>query len=71
MSILYKTWWRAWLTLPTLKFILNRHCMKIVVDNIMERYRNRRIPIEKFELSMIIQTDHSSLGLISGLILHF
>ncbi|PHT39084.1 hypothetical protein CQW23_22657 [Capsicum baccatum] len=49
MSVLSKTWLQASLTLPNLKF--KDKNMKIVVDNIMERYRKGKIPIEKFELS--------------------
>ncbi|XP_049343985.1 putative F-box protein At1g49610 [Solanum verrucosum] len=53
MSILSKTWLQAWSTLPNLDFTVDfskGNDMKIV-DDIMERYRDGKIPIEKFELS--------------------
>ncbi|MCD7452646.1 hypothetical protein HAX54_017706 [Datura stramonium] len=50
MSILSKTWLQAWLTHPNLEFEFGVPYMKIV-DAIMERYRDKKIPIEKFELS--------------------
>ncbi|XP_015087190.1 putative F-box protein At1g49610 [Solanum pennellii] len=52
MSILSKTWLRAWSTHPNLEFevdYLNDNMKK--VDSIIERYRDEKIPIEKFELS--------------------
>ncbi|KAK4732144.1 hypothetical protein R3W88_025132 [Solanum pinnatisectum] len=52
MSILSKTWLRAWSTHPNLEFkvdYLNDNMKK--VDSIMERYRDGKIPIERFELS--------------------
>ncbi|WMV46950.1 hypothetical protein MTR67_040335 [Solanum verrucosum] len=52
MSILSKTWLRAWSTHPNLEFrvdYLNGNMKK--VDSIIERYRDGKIPIEKFELS--------------------
>ncbi|MCD7466184.1 hypothetical protein HAX54_002628 [Datura stramonium] len=51
MSILSKTWRQVWLTHPNLEFEVCYHKgnMKIV-DNIMERYRDGKIPIERFEL---------------------
>ncbi|XP_060180925.1 putative F-box/LRR-repeat protein At5g02700 [Lycium barbarum] len=48
MSILSKTWLQAWLIHPNLEFTLPY--LK-VVDSFMERYRDGKIPIEKFELS--------------------
>ncbi|XP_060181966.1 F-box/FBD/LRR-repeat protein At2g26030-like [Lycium barbarum] len=52
MSILSKTWLQAWLTLPHLEFTFDYLKGKMKkVDNIMERYRDEKIPIEKFELS--------------------
>lgn len=53
LSILSKTWLQAWLTIPNLSFSLGylEHHMKKVMDNIMERYRDQKIPIEKLELS--------------------
>ncbi|KAG5587565.1 hypothetical protein H5410_047999 [Solanum commersonii] len=50
-----KTWLQAWSTLPNLDFTVDfskGNDMKIV-DDIMGRYRDGKIPIEKFELSMI------------------
>ncbi|KAK4732443.1 hypothetical protein R3W88_025431 [Solanum pinnatisectum] len=47
LSILSKTWLQACSTLPNLEFTIKyRNNMKIV-DNIMERYRDGKIPIEK------------------------
>ncbi|KAF3665632.1 putative F-box protein-like [Capsicum annuum] len=51
-SILSKTWLQAWSTLPNLKFTSDFYEVNMdLVDNIMERYRDENIPIEKFELS--------------------
>ncbi|KAM3356905.1 putative FBD-associated F-box protein [Capsicum galapagoense] len=51
-SILSKTWLQAWSTLPNLKFTADFYEVNMdLVDNIMERYRDENIPIEKFELS--------------------
>ncbi|KAK4368856.1 hypothetical protein RND71_012648 [Anisodus tanguticus] len=52
MSILSKIWLQAWSTLPNLDFKVDYTKGKMkIVDNIMERYRDAKIPIEKFELS--------------------
>ncbi|KAK4732754.1 hypothetical protein R3W88_025742 [Solanum pinnatisectum] len=52
MSILSKTWLHAWSTLSTLKFTFDYHKGNMrMVDDIMERYKDGKIPIEKFELS--------------------
>ncbi|KAH0664875.1 hypothetical protein KY285_026081 [Solanum tuberosum] len=52
MNILSKTWLQAWSTLPDLEFCLHRgKCNIKIVDTIMERYRDGKVPIEKFELS--------------------
>ncbi|KAH0661214.1 hypothetical protein KY284_026145 [Solanum tuberosum] len=52
MSILSKTWLQAWSTLPDLEFCLHRgKCNIKIVDTIMERYRDGKVPIERFELS--------------------
>ncbi|XP_060182102.1 putative F-box/LRR-repeat protein At4g00320 [Lycium barbarum] len=52
MSILCKTWLEAWLTLPNLEFTVNHLKGNLkIVDNIMKRYSDGKIPIEKFELS--------------------
>ncbi|PHT39103.1 hypothetical protein CQW23_22676 [Capsicum baccatum] len=51
-SILSKTWLQAWSTLPNLKFTADFYEVNMdLVDNIMERYRDENIPIERFELS--------------------
>uniref|UniRef100_A0A3Q7I6A7 Uncharacterized protein n=1 Tax=Solanum lycopersicum TaxID=4081 RepID=A0A3Q7I6A7_SOLLC len=60
LSILSKTWLRAWLTHPNLDVIVDYNGNNLdIVDNIMKRYRDRIIPIEKFELSYF---DSSSQG---------
>ncbi|XP_059317256.1 F-box protein At5g03100-like isoform X2 [Lycium ferocissimum] len=47
MSIISKTWLRAWLTHPNLEFrIYDFKCIK-TIDEILERYREENIPIEK------------------------
>ncbi|XP_070040698.1 putative F-box protein At1g49610 [Nicotiana tomentosiformis] len=53
MRILSKTWLQAWLTHPKLEFTFDFHKgnMKIV-DKVMERYGETKIPIDKFELWM-------------------
>ncbi|MCD7456850.1 hypothetical protein HAX54_033333 [Datura stramonium] len=52
MSILSKTWLRAWLTHPNLEFrVYDFKCVKIV-DGILERYRVGEIPIEKFNFTI-------------------
>ncbi|XP_015087189.1 F-box/FBD/LRR-repeat protein At1g13570-like [Solanum pennellii] len=65
MTILSKTWQRAWLTHPNLLFVVysgtdeERRIGKIdadIVDKIMKRYMDEKIPIDKFELSMEIVT---------------
>ncbi|KAG5587535.1 hypothetical protein H5410_047969 [Solanum commersonii] len=51
MSILSKTWLQAWSTLPNLEFSV--HCCKggaKIANTTMERYRDGKISIEKFEL---------------------
>ncbi|KAK4348638.1 hypothetical protein RND71_031393 [Anisodus tanguticus] len=49
MSILSKTWLQAWFTHPNLEFRV--HCCKDfeTVDKILARYRDRKIPINKFK----------------------
>ncbi|XP_059318588.1 FBD-associated F-box protein At3g52670-like [Lycium ferocissimum] len=48
MRILSKTWLQAWLTHPNLEFIFRYSDEAIkIVDKIMERYRDGKIPIEK------------------------
>ncbi|XP_016500028.1 putative F-box protein At1g49610 [Nicotiana tabacum] len=52
LTILSKTWLQAWLTHPNLEFRVYgfKHIKK--VDEILERYRDKKIPIEKFNLSI-------------------
>ncbi|WMV10120.1 hypothetical protein MTR67_003505 [Solanum verrucosum] len=64
LSLVSKTWLQAWLTHPNLEFTLlsskhgnNIHDRKIV-DQVMERYRQTKIPIEKFQLSVTILSLH-------------
>ncbi|KAG5587521.1 hypothetical protein H5410_047955 [Solanum commersonii] len=60
LSILSKTWLQAWLTHPNLNVTVDYHGNNLdIVDNIMKRYRDGIIPIEKFELSHF---DSSSQG---------
>uniref|UniRef100_K4CUW8 F-box domain-containing protein n=1 Tax=Solanum lycopersicum TaxID=4081 RepID=K4CUW8_SOLLC len=65
MTILSKTWLRSWLTHPNLLLVVysgtdeKRMIGKIdadIVDKIMKRYMDEKIPIDKFELSMDIVT---------------
>ncbi|OIT33258.1 hypothetical protein A4A49_52654 [Nicotiana attenuata] len=51
MSILSKTWLQAWSTLPNLKFICNYSIDSKIIDAILERYMDNKIPIDKFEFS--------------------
>lgn len=65
MSILSKTWLQVWSNLPNLDFTmdyLKDNDMKIV-DDIMRRYWDRKIPIQKFELSVetFIENSHEVL----------
>ncbi|WMV10121.1 hypothetical protein MTR67_003506 [Solanum verrucosum] len=60
LSLVSKTWLQAWLAHPNLEFTLlsskhgyNIHDRKIV-DQVMERYRQTKVPIEKFHLSVTI-----------------
>uniref|UniRef100_M0ZWY4 Isoform 2 of FBD-associated F-box protein n=1 Tax=Solanum tuberosum TaxID=4113 RepID=M0ZWY4_SOLTU len=65
MSILSKTWLQAWSTLPDLVFNV-KFCkgdIKIL-DTIMERYGNGKIPIEKFDLSELLGNSHEVFPLI-------
>ncbi|XP_049374356.1 FBD-associated F-box protein At3g52670-like [Solanum verrucosum] len=59
LSILSKTWLQAWLTIPNLSYSLGylEHNMKKVMDNIMERYRDGKIPIEKLDLSYSVDSN--------------
>ncbi|KAF3656669.1 hypothetical protein FXO38_14030 [Capsicum annuum] len=52
MRILSKTWKQAWLTLSNLEFRVEYMSRgSVIVDTIMERYRDDKIPIDKFEFS--------------------
>lgn len=58
MSIVSKTWLEAWSTLPNLELYLDRGKSNIkMIDTIMERYRDRKIPIKKLRLSESIIYD--------------
>lgn len=60
LSILSKTWLQAWLAHPNLDITVDYYGNNVEsVDNIMKRYRDRGIPIDKFELSYF---DSSSQG---------
>lgn len=60
LSILSKTWLQAWLAHPNLDITVDYNGNNVEsVDNIMKRYRDRGIPIDKFELSHF---DSSSQG---------
>ncbi|XP_049406080.1 putative F-box protein At1g49610 [Solanum stenotomum] len=52
MSILSKTWLQAWSNLPNLDFTVDfSKCKDMkIVDDTLGRYRDGKIPIEKFEL---------------------
>ncbi|XP_004229313.1 putative F-box/LRR-repeat protein At5g02700 [Solanum lycopersicum] len=60
LSLVSKTWLHAWLAHPNLEFTLvsSEHGHNIhdrnIVDQIMERYRQTKIPIENFHLSVTI-----------------
>ncbi|KAH0679677.1 hypothetical protein KY284_020762 [Solanum tuberosum] len=53
MSILSKIWLRSWFTHPNIdfKYPFGGGRNSELVDTIMDRYRDRKIPIDKFELS--------------------
>uniref|UniRef100_M1AYW9 F-box family protein n=1 Tax=Solanum tuberosum TaxID=4113 RepID=M1AYW9_SOLTU len=51
MSILSKTWLRSWFTHPNIEFKYPYRGNFELVDTIMNRYRDEKIPIDKFELS--------------------
>ncbi|XP_055811786.1 putative F-box/LRR-repeat protein At5g02700 [Solanum dulcamara] len=60
LSIVSKTWLQAWLAHPNLDVTVDYNGKFLeIVDNIMKRYRDGLIPIEKFELSHF---DSSSQG---------
>ncbi|XP_059310012.1 F-box/LRR-repeat protein 13-like [Lycium ferocissimum] len=50
-SILSKTWLQAWLTVPYLKLSVDFYKDAKIVDAILERYRDKKIHIDKFEFS--------------------
>ncbi|WMV26216.1 hypothetical protein MTR67_019601 [Solanum verrucosum] len=52
MSILSKTWLRSWFTHPNIEFTYPYSGRNLeLMDTIMNRYRDEKIPIDKFELS--------------------
>ncbi|KAF3632453.1 hypothetical protein FXO37_27451 [Capsicum annuum] len=54
-SLLSKTWLQAWITYPNLEFKFEYgkgNDNRLLVDKVMEIYRERKIPIEKFILSI-------------------
>ncbi|WMV26230.1 hypothetical protein MTR67_019615 [Solanum verrucosum] len=52
MSILSKTWLRSWFTHPNIEFKYPYSGRNLeLVDTIMKRYRDEKIPMDKFELS--------------------
>ncbi|KAK4721998.1 hypothetical protein R3W88_012231 [Solanum pinnatisectum] len=62
MSLLSKTWLRSWFMHPNIdfKYLYNGRNLELeIVDTIMDRYRDGKIPIDKFELS------YSDFSLIS------
>ncbi|XP_059285932.1 putative F-box/LRR-repeat protein At5g02700 [Lycium ferocissimum] len=64
-SILSKKWLQAWFTNPNLKVKVGYgkgNNNRKIVDKIMERYRERKIPIEKFELSVSTSAYHHPLA---------
>ncbi|PHT32473.1 hypothetical protein CQW23_28810 [Capsicum baccatum] len=62
MRILSKTWQQAWLTLPNLEFRVEYMSRGAeIVDAIMERYRDDKIPIDKFEFSNCSGSNDSDL----------
>ncbi|XP_055814256.1 F-box/LRR-repeat protein At3g26922-like [Solanum dulcamara] len=66
MSILSKTWLQAWSTLPNLEFRVDysKDSDIKILDTVMERYRDGKIPIEKFELSELFGDSHEVFRLI-------
>ncbi|KAM3289375.1 hypothetical protein P3S67_017663 [Capsicum chacoense] len=68
MTILSKTWRQAWLTLPNIKFRVKNYYEdededkgegEKIVDTIMQRYRDSKIPIDKFELTNCLRDSSS------------
>ncbi|MCD7469098.1 hypothetical protein HAX54_007891 [Datura stramonium] len=60
MSILSKAWLQAWITHPNLVFKANFHKGKMkIVEKIMERYRERKTPIDRFEFWMFSSESRS------------
>ncbi|KAM3199655.1 hypothetical protein P3L10_032015 [Capsicum annuum] len=75
MTILSKTWRQARLTLPNIKFRVENYYEdededededegegKKIVDTIMQRYRDGKIPIDKFELTNCLRDSSSEFS---------
>ncbi|XP_049406026.1 uncharacterized protein LOC125869597 [Solanum stenotomum] len=64
-SLLSKTWLQAWLTQPSLKFKVEYgkgNNNRKIVDKIMERYKEEKYPIDKFELDITSSHYHHALA---------
>uniref|UniRef100_M1C7H7 Cyclin-like F-box n=1 Tax=Solanum tuberosum TaxID=4113 RepID=M1C7H7_SOLTU len=64
-SLLSKTWQQAWLTQPSLKFKVEYgkgNNNRKIVDKIMERYKEEKYPIDKFELDITSSPYHHALA---------
>ncbi|KAG5584539.1 hypothetical protein H5410_044973 [Solanum commersonii] len=64
-SLLSKTWLQAWLTQPSLKFKVEYgkgNNNRKIVDKIMERYKEEKYPIDKFELDITSSPYHHALA---------
>ncbi|XP_016513628.1 F-box protein At5g03100-like [Nicotiana tabacum] len=61
LTILSKSWLQAWLTHPNMEFRVYDFKYIKKVDEIMERYRDKKIPIEKFNLSIFSSGEVLSL----------
>ncbi|OIT35240.1 hypothetical protein A4A49_57260, partial [Nicotiana attenuata] len=53
-SILSKAWLLAWLIHPKLEFSIHYYKDMNIVNKIMERYRDGKIPIDKFTFSILM-----------------
>ncbi|OIT35238.1 hypothetical protein A4A49_57255, partial [Nicotiana attenuata] len=53
-SILSKAWLLAWLIHPNLIFSIHYYKDMNIVNKIMERYRDGKIPIDKFTFSILM-----------------
>ncbi|KAI3524597.1 hypothetical protein L1887_03256 [Cichorium endivia] len=60
-SVLSKSWLQAWSTIPTLRFhVERRRDMKLVVERTLIRYLRDNIPIQTFDLYIVIYEDESA-----------